>query len=656
MKYCLLSLALTLFGFGVVAQQDHRATGCAQSKQRSFRNNHLLGKPTIGDPLEESYDVQHVHLDLTLDNNSTTLKGIATTHATTTVAMAEYAFELISDYTIDSLKINGAIRPVTLTGYVRKAALTAVLPAGSQFTVQVYYHGAASSGGGFFGGGIRKQTSPTWGTDVTYTLSEPFAAKDWWPCKQSLQDKIDSADIWLTIPAGLKGGSNGVLKAITPVAGGKVRYEWKNSNPIDYYLISVAVAPYIDYSYYMHFNGSTDSMLVQNYVYDNPLTLPEFKDVIDSTGPMINYFSSLYGRYPFWKEKYGHCMAPLGGGMEHQTMTTLGNFSPSLVAHELGHQWFGDHVTCSTWADIWLNEGFASYSEYLYEAHSNGATAAALKMSMIHNDVMDEPDGSVYCTDTTDEDRIFDSRLSYDKGAAIVHTLRFVAGNDVLFFTLLQHYQQQFGGGTATTEQFKAFAATEYGQNMDAFFSQWIYGEGYPTYAAKWNQVGDQVIFRLSQTTSKPSSVSFFVTPLELRLSSATGDTVVKVYNNIADQNFTFTWNKTMTGMAVDPNNWILNKTGSIVKDNTLLSLEDASSIIGKVYPNPTLKNWTVDGLTPGCSLNLTDMSGRLLWQGNNGSKAVLNVDASDLATGMYLLRITDKQGHSQNIKLLKSE
>ncbi len=650
-------MVFVCLGLGTAAQTDHAAGHCAEAKRNFFKHDrNLLAKPTIGDPLEEHYDVKYVHLDLSLDQNSTALKGIATSQALTTAAMNEYAFELISDYTIDSLKLNGVLRPVTLSGYVRKAALPAAVPAGSLFTVEVYYHGTAASGSGFFDGGIRSQASPSWGTAVTYTLSQPYAAKDWWPCKQSLQDKIDSSEVWLTLPAGLKGGSNGLLKAVTPLAGGKNRYEWKNGNPIDYYLISVAVAPYIDYSYYMHFDGSTDSMLVQNYVYDNPLTLPEFREVIDSTGPMINYFSGLYGRYPFWKEKYGHCMSPLGGGMEHQTMTTLGFFEPSLVAHELGHQWFGDHVTCGTWSDVWLNEGFASYSEYLYQAYSEGPAAAAAAMSMVHNQVMSAPDGAVYCTDTTDEDRLFDNRLTYNKGSAVVHMLRFVAGNDTRFFDLLRHYQQQFANSTATTEQFKAFAATEYGQNMDTFFNQWVYGEGYPTYAAQWNQIGDQVVIRLSQTTSMPSSVALFVTPLEIKLSSAAGDTVVKVYNHAAVQNFTFTWNKTMTGMSVDPNNWILNRSGGSVKDNTLLSLEDAGILLSGVYPNPAHDKWMLQGLAPGCVLRLSDMSGRTLWLGYNNNKSSVAIDASRLATGMYLLHITDKSGHSRNLKLLKSE
>jgi len=155
----------------------------------------------------------------------------------------------------------------------------------------------------------------------------------------------------------LKAGSNGVLTAVTRTDATHLRYEWKERYPIDYYLISASVAPYVDYSYYVHFTGSYDSMLVQNYIYPNVLSSTYYKHVIDSTGMMIDYFSTLYSRYPFWKEKYGHCMAPLSGGMEHQTMTTIGYFSPTVVAHELSHQWFGDNATCATWSDIMMNEG-----------------------------------------------------------------------------------------------------------------------------------------------------------------------------------------------------------------------------------------------------------------------------------------------------------
>ncbi len=517
-----MKLAVTLFfvSLSIFAKaQNIDLHKCAEVKQKIKHNRQA--RPTVEDVRENNYDVTYTHLDLNVNNLNTDISGMATTNAkVSATSMNEYVFELTQQLTIDSLKFNGTTLPVGGSGYARTVNLPSTLPQGTPFTVQIAYHGTPNSTAGFFDGGIQTQTSPTWGASCTFTVSESYASRDWWPVKQSLQDKIDSSDVWLTVGTGLKGGSNGVLQHVTNLPGNKFRYEWKNRNPIDYYLISLAVSTYADYSYYFHFDNSTDSMLVQNYVYDNPATLTYWKDNIDSTGLMINYLSGLFGRYPFWKEKYGHCMAPLGGGMEHQTMTTLGNFETSLIVHELGHQWFGDHVTCGTWGDIWLNEGFASYIEYLFESHFHGSDAAVTKMEDVHSSAMSAMDGSVYCTDTTDENRIFDSRLSYDKASAIIHTLRFVAGNDSLFFSMLKNYQIQFANGTATTDQFKTFVAGQYNQNMDVFFNQWIYGEGYPTISAKWNQINNQVAVVLSQITSEPSSVAYFATPIELKLQS----------------------------------------------------------------------------------------------------------------------------------------
>lgn len=633
-----------------LAAQTKRVYPCAAAKKKIGTQ----AKPTVEDNREYNYDVKYVNLNLEVNNLDTKLKGLATTRAIVTAAnMQEYVFELTDELTIDSLKLNGNNYTTTGTGYLRVVTLPSALIQGTAFTVLVYYHGEPAAGGGFFTGGIQNQTSPSWGAQVTYTLSESFASRDWWPVKQSLQDKIDSSDVWLTVGAGLKAGSNGVLSNVTSLPGNKFRYEWKNRNPIDYYLISLAVSTYTDYSYYMHFDNSTDSMLLQNYVYNNPNTLPFWKDQIDSTDLMVNYFSSVFGRYPFWKEKYGHCMAPLGGGMEHQTMTTLGTFETWLIAHELGHQWFGDHVTCGTWGDIWLNEGFASYCEYLYAAHFNGADAGIEKMNDVHNNVMSQNGGSVYCIDSTDENSIFDSRLSYDKGAAIVHTLRFVAGSDSLFFNTLKDYQTQFANMTATTEQFKNFVANHYGRNMDTFFNQWIYGEGYPTISAKWNQVDNHVTIELSQTTSLPQSVSYFNTPVELKLLASGNDTTVLANFNAATKSFEFNWNKSMSGLTIDPDNWILNKTGSIVKD-AALSINELQLNAVQVFPNPTSNDWIVNNFGEASDLYLSDISGRILWHENSGNKKTVTIHAGLYPNGIYFLKLTGKGNSGKTIKLVK--
>ena len=175
---------------------------------------------------------------------------------------------------------------------------------------------------------------------VVWSLSEPFSAYEWFPCKQSLRDKADSSFVAVTVPDTCKAGSNGVLINTVPLGNGFTRYEWKNKHAIDYYLISVAVAKYIEYSFYANPVGAPNPILIQNFIYDNPQTFIYFEDEINETGDFIELFYDLYGPYPFEDQKYGHCMAPIGGGMEHQTMTTQGSFSKGLTAHELAHQWW----------------------------------------------------------------------------------------------------------------------------------------------------------------------------------------------------------------------------------------------------------------------------------------------------------------------------
>ncbi len=642
MKRPLLLFVLLIAGIVVDAQQN-RTVSCSYLKQHM----NAAARPTVASPAENDYDVQYVKLDLAVTNTSTYISGNAFTRAKVVSAtMPAYVFELTSLLTIDSVKVNGQLRTVTTNDSIRTVTLPTAFNQGDVFTVQVWYRGAPVYANGFFSG-ISNDVSPTWGAHVTYTLSESYHALGWWPCKQSLTDKIDSTDVWITVDTSLKAGSNGLLQQVTSVAPGKARYEWKERYPIDYYLISFSVAPYVDYSYYMHFTNSPDSMLVQNYVYNNPATLPFFKSYIDSTGMMIDYFSSIYGRYYFWKEKYGHCMAPLGGGMEHQTMTTLGYFHGTLIAHELSHQWFGDNVTCGSWADLWMNEGFASYSEYLYVNHFWGPDSAFLYMNGFQDDVMSDPSGTVFIVDSLNENRLFDGRLTYSKGACVAHMLHFVCGSDSAYFQVCKNYQQQYSGATGTTSTIQYVVENEVGHSLDTFFNQWVYKEGWPIYTATWAQGGNQLVVRLTQTTAMPSSVSLFATPLELKFTSATGDTTVRVYNNAATQYYVFSWDKTATGMQVDPNRWLLRQVNSVTNDPAILHVPGIVKKEIGVSPNPAHDSWTVDAVPENTALRLVDMMGRTLWQGNNANGYTIKVPAASLPVGLYVLQLTGESGTS---------
>lgn len=644
---CALIFGMCL-SYAVYAQDINAASQCVHGRKVLSQS---MAKTTVAAIEEEQYDIKYVKFDISLTNESTAISGSVVTQAIVTAPiLTEYVFELTDTLTIDSVKIFNQVRPVSHNGYVHKVSLGTPITTGNTFNVEVFYHGVAKTGNAFGNAGLNNDTAR--GNKYTFSISEPYNAREWWPCKQSLQDKIDSADIWITIPEGLKAGSNGLLQSITPFPGNTTRYHWKTNYPIAYYLLSVAVGPYSEYSFYTHLSTG-DSVLIQNYIYNDPKFFIENKAAMDSLGTMLQFLSGLFGDYPFKDEKYGHCMAPYFGGMEHQTMSTQIDFNSNLTIHEMGHQWFGDYVTCATWKDIWLNEGFASYIEYLYKENFRTKAEAVDHMVVFHDRALKAPFATIYVDDTTNPQRIFDGGLSYSKAAAVVHMLRFVINDDALFFELLRAYLQQFGNSNTTTEGFKLLAEQKTGLDLSAFFNQWIYKQGHPIYSATWNQVLDQVFIKINQEGAAPLSQNVFETPIELKLLSPYGDSMARITITKASQAFKFIWNKPMTGFSIDPDNWVLNDTKLIERDNEL-GLNDLSSNSIIVFPNATRDRWHIIGLKMNYDMVLTDMNGKPLWQGGNGNLTGMTIPYISQETGTYILRLFLGKETIQTFKLVK--
>ncbi len=635
------------------AHKQDAGSACAE---RRVASGGTAAKTTVAAIEENDYDVKHLKFNLALTNTSTNVSGdVTTTAQVTATTMPVYAFELDAAITIDSFKLNGVLMSVASAGAVRKVTLSSALAQNTMFTAQVFYHGAATAGNGqFFSAGLHPVTAN--GFKLMYSISDDLFADDWWPCKQSLQDKIDSVDMWVTVDDTLKVGSNGLLKNTVPLSGNKVRYEWKTKHPIEYYLISVAVAPYNEYSYYMHYtDGCNDSMLIQNYVYNTPGHFtPTAKAALDSTGLIVDHFSNIFGRYAFDDEKYGHSMSPLGGGMEHQTMTTMGTGAytdVTLIAHELGHQWWGNNVSFASWRDVWLSEGITSYCEQLFVEKFRGAAAQKAYRTMVMNQAK-AGTGSVYVDDTTQVWRIFDGTLTYKKGASVTHMLRYLAPQDSLFFKGLRTYRQLFYNGTATTKDLKLAMESVYNTSLDTFFNQWIYGEGYPSYSAKWAQQGSTLVIQLKQTTTKASSVPCFHMPVEIKLITNNGDKIIKLYNNATTQTFVINSSDVVSNMQIDPEDNILNGGGLVQKDDAVLKVAGIALNEFTVQPNPTSDSWLVKGIPEGAQCILTDMAGKVLWQQTAAGDIV--VPAKDLASGSYTLSIIKNSSRTVHARLIK--
>ncbi len=597
--------------------------------------------PLTINPLLEKYDVSFYFLDLKAENNTVDLSGNVTIKARPTVFLLDtFAFELNTALFIDSVLINGIKHTFQHSSDLATVPLPEPPSGGTLFSAQIFYHGTPPTGGFF--SGISTAYSATYQKNVTWTLSEPYAAKDWWPTKQDLRDKADSVWVFITTSPENKAGSEGLLTAVTNMPDGKVRYEWKSHYPIDYYLISFAVADYQDYSIYAHPAGTGDSVLIQNFIYDHPNCLPDNKIGIDQTAADIELFSNLFGLYPFINEKYGHCLTQLGGGMEHQTMTTLGGFSFALVAHELGHMWFGDKVTCATWSDVWINEGFASYTDYLAHHFLSNAYYDSLWLKFYSDEVKSVPGGSVYVPpeDLGDISRIFDSRLSYSKGALILHMIRFELQDDDMFFNVLKTFVEEYGNSVATGNDFRDWLELKSGRDFTDFFNQWYYGEGYPIYDIVWYQGANGLDLVSTQTTSTGVTTLFkMLVPYRLNFSDGTDSTLL-LYQDDNLNTYSIPVYKAIDSIQLDPKQWILHKLNSM----TYGVEETENPVYFTLGPNPAKEKFRIFFTHQSnkiLNLDISDLTGRSVLNNNMGCSDQL-IDISRLSRGIYLVTVTD--------------
>ncbi len=653
-KIILLSASILISG--LISAQNEQSHTC--SKRDAFGPQLKSASLSIADIAEtERYDVHFYALDLEMTNLNTNITGTGEIHGTSRETLDSVLFELYDGFTVSDIRINGASTPYSRTGTAIKVPVN--IAANVNFAIAVDYNGTPPTGSStpFGGSGMSNDSSPTWGNQVTWSLSEPFSAYEWWPCKQSLTDKADSSSVKLTVPDNCMAGSNGVLESTVDLGNGTKRFEWMHRHSIDYYLISVAVAEYVEYNVYANPAGAVNPILIQNFIYNNPATLPNFQNDIDETVDFLELFSDLFGMYPFEDEKYGHCMAPLSGGMEHQTMTTQGYFTKGLTAHELGHQWWGNNLTCGSWADIWVNEGFATYSaylmlEYLYPNETTN------DMFNKHDNIMSQNGGSVWVLDSLNENRIFSGRLTYDKGAAIIHTFRFILNDDAAFYQALKNLQIDFSDSTLIGLDVKEALEASSGLDLTDAFQEWYFGQGFPEYSARWNQIGGSTLLEISHTTS--GSTPTFTNPLEVQFSRfGASDTIVRLDVPSNLHQYAFTDIIDVTGItALDPNNWVINKVGTIVKDLTFTETNSIGGLTDLVdyviSPNPSNGNYLIETeITGSHEFRIYDTRGRLVKEGNFSNSA--QIDLTSQLNGNYMMQLTSENGDARMKILVKN-
>lgn len=636
---------LFLFVFSFVYAQNDQWNSLREAEAKSALNRlQFRANANTG-----NYDVKYHRLALEVNPAVASINGEVTTYFEATSALSQITFDLAGNMTVSEVLQRG--NPL---GFSQNSndEVVIVLPteqnSGVLDSLTIRYSGnPVSSGFGSF------EVNNHNGKPVLWTLSEPYGAKGWWPCKQDLIDKIDSIDVFISAPLTNPDGdlyvavSNG-LEQSQVVNGTSKTTHFKHTYPIPAYLVAIAVTNYAVYSHTVANNGNPFEIV--NYVY--PENLSAIQTATPITVDIMNLFSTLFGEYPFADEKYGHAQFGWGGGMEHTTVSFMGSFGRNLIAHELAHQWFGNKVTCGSWQDIWLNEGFATYLSGLVIENLDGTTPFKTWKQQTVNFITSASGGAVYinAADTLNVNRVFNGRLSYNKGAMVIHMLRKKLG-DTGFFeglkTYLNHPDHAYG--YAKTEDFRATMESVNSQDLTEFFEDWIYGEGYPSFDLQWHQPNPtEIKFNLKQTQSHPS-VSFFETLLPVRIVGTLGETMdVILDHTINQENFIESVNFTVAEVVIDPEFDIVSKNNAVV-----LSVDESNmSAEIMVYPNPTSHSVTIrkpDHITVD-HINIYTMLGQLVYT----SGWTTSIDVSSLSSGLFYIELHTNKGRL-NKSLLKN-
>jgi hypothetical protein len=479
----------------------------------------VTGHPYL---LPEQYDYDVTFYDIALDidlvqkmvQGEVMVQGMVVNNATEHIVL-----NLYQNMTVDSVVYQGAPLSFTHQNDVLDISLPQPLNQGDGFTLRIVYAGypqqAGTPGYGLIFSGYA-------GNQLVYSYNWPYFASTFIPCKDHPSDKADSVRLRITVPTGYQVACNGVLEQSISLPDNRTQFVWMHHYPIVSYNISINVYPFSVVNDV--YNSPVSGAITLQYFLFPPHAAAILNSLQVRVPQIFQAYEDRYGAFPFPQDKYGLCEAIFGGGMEHQTILTMGqsSFFSDIVVHESAHEYFGNLISLADWGHIWLNEGFATYSEALFHEYWDGET---VYLNMIRQFMAGSGEGKIFVDDPTSPGNIIPYNLVYLKAAVVVHMLRYVMG-DSLFWQMIHDYvgNSPFRFGNIDTEQFSQFCEGYYGADLDWFFEQWIYGDGRMAgeYYFAPNASGDSLVVFIRSVPSSINSTTIHAMPLPVQWQTAT--------------------------------------------------------------------------------------------------------------------------------------
>ncbi|MBI4393197.1 MAG: HEAT repeat domain-containing protein [Euryarchaeota archaeon] len=537
---------------------------------------------------DKTFDIDHVRLDIRVDEKAGTVGGSATIELSAIAAVSEIELDAIDLQVKRVVEGGKSLRFERLAEKLR-IRLGRKLKEGQKTRVKVFYSASPKKGLYF----IRPDKGYPDKPYQVWSQGEQEDNRYWMPIYDSPNDKMTS-EVVATVRDGLTALSNGRLLSAKHDKRAKTRtFHWMQDKPHPSYLIALVIGEFAEVK------DKAGHVPLGYYVRakDEALAAPTFK----ATKEVIAFFEKSIG-HPYPWAKYDQVVITdfMWGGMENTTLTTVNekylvdektraDFDPDgLVAHELAHQWWGDLVTTKSWEHIWLNEGFATYFDALFYEHKHGKDEFQYHMLANAKSYMDEDSNSyrrpVVTNMFTDPEDMFD-RHTYPKGAWALHMIRYALG-DALFWKAINHYIKKNAGKNVETNDFKIAIEEATGRNLDWVFRQWLYKAGHPEYEVKWswNDGVSAVVLNVKQKQTVTEDTPMFRMPVEILVETEKRTKTFKLDVEKAEQTFHLVVDSKPKLVQFDPDQWILKRLKfEKEKDELLHELANSKGIIGRI-------------------------------------------------------------------------